>query len=153
MRKVDHVGIAVADLDEARRTWDALLGQTPVVEDVPTQKVRTATYPCGIELVAPQSPESPISRFLAKRGPGIHHVTLAVDDIAGELARLKSQGVKLVNEAPVKGAGGLPVAFLHPVGGVLVELKEKRRSLREGVTRSPPGRYPYRPTFCGGVRS
>ncbi|MCK6458971.1 MAG: VOC family protein [Planctomycetes bacterium] len=127
MRKVDHVGIAVADLDEARRTWDALLGQTPVVEDVPTQKVRTATYPCGIELVAPQSPESPISRFLAKRGPGIHHVTLAVDDIAGELARLKSQGVKLVNEAPVKGAGGLPVAFLQPVGGVLVELKEKRR--------------------------
>jgi methylmalonyl-CoA/ethylmalonyl-CoA epimerase len=126
MKHVDHVGIAVADLDEARKTWDALLRQTPVVEDVPTQRVRTATYPCGIELVAATSPESPIARFLAKRGPGIHHVTVAVDDIRTHLARLKAQGVKLVNETPVKGAGGCPVAFLHPVGGVLVELKEKR---------------------------
>jgi len=126
VKSVDHVGIAVADLDEARRTWDALLGQTPVVEDVPSQKVRTATYPCGIELVAPASPESPIARFLGKRGPGIHHVTLVVDDIHAHLARLKAQGTKLVNETPVKGAGGSPVAFLHPVGGVLVELKEKR---------------------------
>lgn len=125
MKKVDHVGIAVADLDEARRTWDALLGQTPKVEEVASQKVRTATYPCGIELVAPTTPESPIARFLGKRGPGIHHVTLAVDDIAAQLARLKAQGVKLVNETPVIGAGGCPVAFLHPVGGVLVELKEK----------------------------
>jgi methylmalonyl-CoA/ethylmalonyl-CoA epimerase len=126
MKHVDHVGIAVADLDEARRTWDALLGQTPVVEDVPKQRVKTATYPCGIELVAPTSPESPIARFLGKRGPGIHHVTIAVDDIGAHLARLKGEGVKLVNEAPVTGAGGCPVAFLHPVGGVLVELKEKR---------------------------
>ena len=107
MKHVDHVGIAVADLDEARRTWDALLGQTPVVEEVPTQKVKTATYPCGIELVAPTSPESPIARFLGKRGPGIHHVTIAVDDIKAHLARLKAQGRKLVNETPVKGAGGL----------------------------------------------
>ena len=125
MKNVDHVGIAVPDLDEARQTWDALLGQVPVLEDVPTQKVRTATYPCGIELVAPSSPESPIARFLGKRGPGIHHVTLAVDDIKAHLARLKAQGVKLVNETPVVGAGGCPVAFLHPVGGVLVELKQK----------------------------
>ena len=125
MKNVDHVGIAVPDLDEARKTWDALLGQVPVVEDVPTQKVKTATYPCGIELVAPSSPESPIARFLGKRGPGIHHVTLAVEDIKAHLARLKAEGVKLVNETPVKGAGGCPVAFLHPVGGVLVELKEK----------------------------
>lgn len=127
MKNVDHVGIAVADLDEARRLWDGILGQTPVVEEVKSQKVRTATYPCGIELLAPTSPESPIARFLGKRGPGIHHVTLAVDDIAAHLARLKGQGRKLVNETPVKGAGGCPVAFLHPVGGVLVELKEKRK--------------------------
>ena len=125
MKNVDHVGIAVADLDEARKTWDALLGQVPVVEDVPTQKVKTATYPCGIELVAPTSPESPIARFLGKKGPGIHHVTVAVDDIRAQLRRLKAQGVRLVNETPVKGAGGCPVAFLHPVGGVLVELKQK----------------------------
>ena len=125
MKNVDHVGIAVADLDEARKVWDALLGQVPVLEEVPTQKVKTATYPCGIELVAPSSPESPIARFLGKRGPGIHHVTLAVKDIKAHLARLKAQGVKLVNETPVVGAGGCPVAFLHPVGGVLVELKQK----------------------------
>jgi methylmalonyl-CoA/ethylmalonyl-CoA epimerase len=127
MRNVDHVGIAVPDLDEARRLWDAILGQAPVVEEVVSQKVRTAIYPCGIELVAPTSPESPIARFLAKRGPGIHHVTLAVDDIRSHLARLKAQGQKLVNETPVKGAGGCQVAFLHPVGGVLLELKEKRK--------------------------
>jgi len=127
MRNVDHVGIAVANLDEARRIWDALLGQTPVVEEVASQKVRTATYPCGIELLEPTSPESPIARFLGKRGPGMHHVTLAVKDIKAELARLKAQGTRLVNETPVKGAGGCPVAFLHPVGGVLVELKEKRK--------------------------
>ena len=127
MKHVDHVGIAVPDLDEARKLWDALLGQTPVLEEVASQKVKTATYPCGIELVAPTTPESPIARFLGKRGPGIHHVTLAVDDIKAHLARLKAQGQKLVNETPVKGAGGCPVAFLHPVGGVLVELKEKKR--------------------------
>jgi methylmalonyl-CoA/ethylmalonyl-CoA epimerase len=125
MKHVDHVGIAVSDLAEARKTWDALLGQAPVVEDVPSQKVRTATYPCGVELLEPMSLDSPISRFLAKRGPGIHHVTLAVDDIDAHLARLKAEGVKLVNETPVKGAGGCRVAFLHPVTGVLVELKEK----------------------------
>ena len=96
MKHVDHVGIAVADLDEARKLWDALLGQTPVLEDVPAQKVRTATYPCGIELVAPTSPESPIARFLGKRGPGIHHVTLAVDDLKAHLARLKAQFLQLL---------------------------------------------------------
>jgi methylmalonyl-CoA/ethylmalonyl-CoA epimerase len=126
VKSVDHVGVAVADLDEARRLWDGLLGQTPVVEEVSSQKVRTATYPCGIELVAPMGPDSPIARFLGKRGPGIHHVTLAVEDLEGQLARLKAQGVALVNETPVKGAGGCPVAFLRPVGGVLVELKERK---------------------------
>jgi methylmalonyl-CoA/ethylmalonyl-CoA epimerase len=126
VKSVDHVGVAVADLDEARRLWDGLLGQTPVVEEVSSQKVRTATYPCGIELVAPMGPDSPIARFLGKRGPGIHHVTLAVEDLKGQLARLKAQGVALVNETPVKGAGGCPVAFLRPVGGVLVELKERK---------------------------
>jgi methylmalonyl-CoA/ethylmalonyl-CoA epimerase len=128
MRRIDHVGIAVADLDEARRVWDKLLGQAPVVEEVPSQRVRTATYPCGIELVAPTSPESPIARFLEKRDPGMHHVTILVDDIRAELARLKAQGARLVNETPVRGAGGCPVAFLHPsaAGGVLVELKERK---------------------------
>jgi methylmalonyl-CoA/ethylmalonyl-CoA epimerase len=126
VKSVDHVGVAVHDLDEARRLWDGLLGQAPVLEEVLAQKVRTATYPCGIELLAPTGADSPVARFLEKRGPGIHHVTLVVDDLKGQLARLKGQGVALVNETPVKGAGGCPVAFLRPVGGVLVELKEKR---------------------------
>jgi methylmalonyl-CoA/ethylmalonyl-CoA epimerase len=127
VKRIDHVGVAVADIDEARSIWDVLLGQEPILEEVESQQVRTATYPCGIELVAPTSPESPIARFLAKRGPGIHHVTIAVDDIEAQLARLKSEGRRLVNQVPVTGAGGCPVAFLHPTaaGGVLVELKEK----------------------------
>jgi len=127
VRGIDHVGVAVADLAAARRLWDLLLGQEPECEDVPTQRVRTATYPCGIELIEPAGGDSPISRFLAQRGGGIHHVTLEVADLERELARLKDAGVRLINESPVPGAGGCRVAFLHPsaAGGVLVELKQK----------------------------
>lgn len=127
MKRIDHVGVAVADLDEARRIWDLLLDQEPALEDVETQKVETATYPCGIELIAPAAGDSPISRFLEKRGGGIHHVTFEVADIDGHLARLKAAGARLIHEEPVPGAGGCRVAFLHPsaAGGVLVELKEK----------------------------
>lgn len=126
MRRINHVGVAVADLDAARAIWDALLGQEPEIDDVSTQKVTAAMYPCGIELVAPAADDSPISKFLAKRGGGIHHVTIEVDDIDAQLARLKGQGVRLINETAVPGAGGCRVAFLHPkaAGGVLVELKE-----------------------------
>jgi methylmalonyl-CoA epimerase len=124
---IDHVGVAVPDLEAARRVWDALLGQEPVVEEVPAQRVVAATYPCGVELIAPRSDESPISKFLAKRGAGIHHITIRVRDIDGELARLKAAGVPLIDETPVPGAGGCRIAFVHPkaAGGVLVELKEK----------------------------
>ncbi len=129
MKCINHVGVAVPDLAAAREIWDRLLGQEPAVEDVATQKVTAAMYPCGIELVSPTSDDSPISKFLAKRGSGIHHVTIEVDDIEGQLARLKDAGVRLINESPVPGAGGARVAFLHPsaAGGVLVELKEKGR--------------------------
>ncbi len=129
MKRIDHVGIAVSDLDAALALWDALLGQKPQVEEVAGQKVHTAMYPCGIELIAPAAGDSPISRFLEKRGGGIHHVTIAVADIDAHLARLKAQGVVLINEEAVKGAGGHRVAFLHPraAGGVLVELKESTR--------------------------
>jgi methylmalonyl-CoA epimerase len=124
---IDHVGVAVPDLEAARRVWDALLGQEPVVEEVPAQRVVAATYPCGVELISPRSDESPISKFLAKRGAGIHHITIRVRDIDGELARLKAAGVPLIDETPVPGAGGCRIAFVHPkaAGGVLVELKEK----------------------------
>ena len=127
MRRIDHVGVAVPDLAAARRVWDLLLDQEPETEDVPTQKVRAASYPCGIELIAPTAPDSPISRFLEKRGGGIHHVTIEVADLDAQLARLKAAGVRLLNETGVPGAGGCRVAFLHPAaaGGVLVELKQK----------------------------
>ena len=129
MKRIDHVGVAVADLGAARTLWDALLGQEPVLEEVAGQKVHTAMYPCGIELIAPSSDGSPIAGFLEKRGGGIHHVTIDVDDLDAQLARLKSEGVELINEEAVTGAGGHRVAFLHPraAGGVLVELKESTR--------------------------
>ena len=127
VKRIDHVGVAVGDLEEARKLWDLVLGQEPDCEVVDTQKVETAMYPCGIELVAPVSDDSPISKFLAKRGSGIHHVTVEVDDIEGHLARLKESGVRLINETPTPGHGGCRMAFLHPAstGGVLVELKEQ----------------------------
>lgn len=127
MKRIDHVGIAVPDLAAARELWDALLGQAPELEEVATQKVSAASYPCGVELVAPAAPDSPIAKFLAKRGGGIHHVTIEVADLEAQLRRLRAQGTRLINEAPVPGAGGCKVAFLHPsaAGGVLVELKEK----------------------------
>lgn len=129
MKRIDHVGIAVSDLDAALALWDTLLGQKPQLEAVAGQKVHTAMYPCGIELIAPAADDSPISRFLEKRGGGIHHVTIAVADIDAHLARLKEQGVALINEKAAMGAGGHRVAFLHPraAGGVLVELKESTR--------------------------
>jgi methylmalonyl-CoA/ethylmalonyl-CoA epimerase len=106
--------------------WDLVLGQEAETDEVPTQKVTAAMYPCGIELVAPTADDSPISKFLAKRGSGIHHVTVEVGDIDAHLARLKEAGVRLINETPTPGHGGCRVAFLHPAatGGVLVELKE-----------------------------
>jgi methylmalonyl-CoA/ethylmalonyl-CoA epimerase len=127
VKRIDHVGIAVPDLAAARAIWDALLGQDPELEEVATQKVEAASYPCGIELVAPAGPDSPIAKFLAKRGGGIHHVTIEVSDLEAQLQRLKAQGTRLINETPVPGAGGCKVAFLHPsaAAGVLVELKEK----------------------------
>ncbi len=126
MRHLDHVGVAVPDLDAALKLWKAVLGEEPVIEDVEGQKVRTATFPSGIELLAPLSAGSPVSGFLDKRGAGIHHVTLRVQDLDAELKRLKDAGVRLINEEPVPGAGGCRIAFVHPkaTGGVLLELAE-----------------------------
>ena len=127
MRHLDHVGVAVPDLDAALKVWKALLGEEPVIENVEGQKVRTATFPSGIELLAPLSAESPVAGFLDKRGGGIHHVTLRVQDLDAELQRLKAAGVRLINEEPVPGAGGCRIAFVHPkaTGGVLLELAEQ----------------------------
>jgi methylmalonyl-CoA/ethylmalonyl-CoA epimerase len=127
--KLDHIGIAVKSL-EAARIYESLGLNIDHVETVETQKVKTAFLSVGdsnLELLEPSAPDSPIAKFIEKRGEGIHHICFRVDDIEAHLARLKAEGYRLVNEAPVPGAHGCRVAFLHPSAGngVLIELSEK----------------------------
>ena len=124
---VHHVGIAVADLDAAIAAYTSLFGG--VVdhrERVEDQGVEAASVHVGasrIELLAPTGPDTPVGRFLAKRGPGLHHVAFEVADVAAELERLRAEGVQLIDETPRRGMFGLQVAFVHPeaTGGVLAE--------------------------------
>jgi len=126
--KIDHLGIATKGIDDALKFWADALGlenvHTEVVED---QKVRVAMLPIGesrIELLEPTSDDSPISKFLEKRGGGLHHVAVAVEDIEAALAGLKAKGMRLIDESPRIGAEGCLVAFVHPssANGVLLEL-------------------------------
>ena len=129
---LDHIGIAVDDLDAALAFYTDALGlEVDATEDVPSQGVRAHFVRVGsaaLELLEATSEESPIRRFVSRRGAGIHHLTLRVDDIAAALARLKARGVRLVDETPREGAEGALVAFVHPASahGVLVELKQER---------------------------
>ena len=124
---IHHVGIAVDDLESAIARWTALFGATlEHRERVDDQGVEAASLRVGgsrIELLAPLGDETPVGRFLAKRGPGVHHVAFEAGDVAAELARLKADGVELIDEAPRRGMFGLQVAFVHPeaTGGVLAE--------------------------------
>jgi len=129
MTKLDHIGIAVRSLDAAKIYEDLGLA-VEHVEVVETQRVKTAFLSVGdsnLELLEPTSPDSPIAKFIEKRGEGIHHICFRVDDIEAELAQLQAKGYRLINEAPVPGAHGCRVAFLHPAAGkgVLIELSEK----------------------------
>ena len=130
--ELDHIGIAVEDLDAALAFYaDALGLEVDATEDVPSQGVRAHFVRVGsaaLELLEATTEESPIRRFVSRRGAGIHHITLRVDDIAAALARLKARGVRLVDETPREGAEGALVAFVHPASahGVLVELKQER---------------------------
>jgi methylmalonyl-CoA/ethylmalonyl-CoA epimerase len=129
MTKLDHIGIAVKSLEEAK-IYEALGLAVQHVEVVETQRVKTAFLSVGdsnLELLEPTSPDSPIAKFIEKRGEGIHHICFRVDNIEEHLARLKAEGYRLINEAPVPGAHGCRVAFLHPAAGngVLIELSEK----------------------------
>jgi methylmalonyl-CoA/ethylmalonyl-CoA epimerase len=127
---LDHVGIAVRDLEEALRFYrDALGLEIDQPEEVASQRVRAHFVPVGesaLELLEATAPESAIARFVEKRGPGLHHVALRVDDIHAALADLKARGVRLIDEQPRPGAHHSLVAFLHPSSthGVLVELKQ-----------------------------
>jgi len=129
VKKINHIGIAVPEMEAAIAQYQALGFAYHGRETVADQKVNTAFFEIGeshIELLEPTEPDSPVGKFLAKRGPGIHHIAVEVEDLDAALARLKAAGTHLINEEPVIGAGGRRVAFVHPkaAGGVLMELME-----------------------------
>jgi len=129
--KIDHIGIATRGIDEAARFWrEALALDITETEEIAQQKVRVAMLALGgsrIELLEATSDDSPISKFLERRGPGIHHLAVRVDDIRETLAELKQKGARLIDEEPRVGARGCLVAFVHPssTGGVLLELVQQ----------------------------
>jgi len=132
MRRIEHIGIAVKDLEAANKTYKAVLGAEHYkTEAVESEGVSTSFFKVGeskIELLAATNPDSPIAKFIEKRGEGIHHVAFYVDDIQVEIERLKKEGFRLLNENPKQGADNKLVAFMHPkdANGVLVELCQEK---------------------------
>ncbi len=132
-RKINHLGVSVSSIDDALKFWRDGLGlELHEVEVVADQGVRTAMLPLGesrIELLEATGDDTPVGKFLTKRGPGIHHVCVEVADLAAKLTQLQEQGIRLIDEQPRRGAGGMLVAFVHPAstGGVLVELVESSK--------------------------
>ena len=130
-KNVHHVGIAVDDLDASLLVYEELFGaRLEHRESVEDQGVEAASLRVGesrIELLRPLGPDTPVGRFLAKRGPGMHHVAFEVDDVGAELARLRAEGAQLIDDSPRRGLFGLQVAFVHPeaTGGVLAEFVER----------------------------
>ncbi|EAQ47875.1 MULTISPECIES: methylmalonyl-CoA epimerase [Leeuwenhoekiella] len=128
MEKIEHIGIAVKSLKDSNEMYTKLLGTAPYkTEAVASEGVNTSFFKMGaskIELLEATQDDSPIAKFLEKRGEGVHHIAYAVDDIRSEMKRLKDEGFHLLNEEPKKGADNKWVAFLHPksTGGVLIEL-------------------------------
>lgn len=135
--RIHHLGIAVESLEKAVPVFELLLGRAPDSrEKVEDQKVRIAGFQVGetrIELLEATSPDSPIARFIGKRGPGIHHLTLTVDNLQTTLNELDRRGIKLVDRTPRIGAGGESIAFLHPssTANILIELLEESESRQE----------------------
>lgn len=129
IQRIDHIGIAVVSIAEARGFYEAMGLFVEAIEEVPREGVRVAMIACGeskIELLEAMSPDSPIARFLEKRGPGIHHICFASDDLHHDDLKLRSAGMELLRPEPTPGAGGCWVQFVHPksAGGVLVELSQ-----------------------------
>jgi len=128
MKKIEHIGIAVKNLEEANALFAKLFGKSHYkIEAVESEGVNTSFFKVGpnkIELLEATKPESPIAKFLEKKGEGIHHIAFAVEDVKSEILRLKSEGFVVLNETPKKGADNKLVAFLHPKtsNGVLIEL-------------------------------
>lgn len=131
--RVDHIGIAVKDLQEAKKFYVEKLGLTHLPEDevVEQQKVKVSFFPCGdseLELLESTAEDGPIAKFIEKNGEGVQHIALRVDNIEAALADLKEKGVRLIDEKPRYGAGGASIAFVHPkaTGGILLELSERK---------------------------
>src|SRR6185503_13745614 len=129
--KIDHIGIATNGIGDAVEFWRDVLGlDVGEIEEVSEQRVRVCMLSIGesrVELLEPASATSPITKFLEKRGQGIHHIAISVDDIRARLAELKAKGATLIDEEPRTGSGGCLVAFIHPssTGGVLLELVQR----------------------------
>lgn len=128
MRKIEHLGIAVKSIDESSKIYETLLGSACYkLEEVESEHVKTAFFQIGdskIELLEATSEDSPIYKFIEKKGPGIHHIAYDVTDIYAEIERLKAEGFQMIHETPKKGADNKIIAFLHPksTDGILVEL-------------------------------
>lgn len=133
MKKIEHIGIAVSNLENASIIYEKLFGEPSYKqEEVASEGVKTAFFRSGpnkIELLEGTNPDSPISKFIAKKGEGIHHIAFDVEDIVAEIERLKNEGFIVLNEIPKKGADNKLVAFLHPksTNGVLIELCQEIR--------------------------
>jgi len=130
IEKIDHIGIAVKDLEKACDVFDKLNIKTIGKEIVEEQKVKVAFLPVGnseLELLESTSPDGPIARFIEKKGEGIQHIAFKVDNLTETLEKLKKEGVRLIDEKPRYGAGGAKIAFLHPksTNGILIELCER----------------------------
>ena len=134
MRKIEHLGIAVKSIHESEKMYEALLGKPSYkTEVVESEGVSTMFFQVGeskIELLEATNSDSPIAKFIEKKGEGVHHIAYDVDDIEKELERLKKEGFQLIHESPKDGADNKRIAFLHPksTGGVLVELCEEKKS-------------------------
>ena len=129
IERIDHIGVAVHSIDEGRKFYESLGLEVEEIEEVQSEGVRVAMIPCGegrIELLEPTREDSPIAKFLAKRGPGIHHVCLGTDDVDADDQKLRAAGVRVLRPEPTVGAGGCRVQFVHPksAGGVLLELSQ-----------------------------
>lgn len=132
MNKIEHIGIAVSNLEESNRLFSKLLGKPPYkIEEVASEGVRTSFFEVGgvkIELLEAMSEDSPIARFISKKGEGVHHLAFAVDDVSSNMATHQTNGFTLINKKPRDGADNKKIAFLHPksTNGVLVELCQEK---------------------------
>ena len=127
MKQIDHIAIAVKSLQESIKVYTSLLGVEPELETITAEKVNTAVYDLdgvSLELIEPIGDDSPITKFLQKKGEGLHHVCLKVDSLEETMTELKEKGIEIIDETPKIGAGGTKIVFIHPksTGGVLFEL-------------------------------